>query len=308
MLLPCRNGGELMKASNVVYDRATSTEHALELLENHGADAKILAGGQSLIPMMNLRLARPTRLIDIGGIQDLAGVDRIGDGLRCGAMTRHITVERAAGPQFDGFGALSAAARHIGHYPIRTRGTIGGSIAHADSTSEWCLMALALGAQFEIEGPRGARRVDAEAFFKGFFTTDIEPDELLTAVRFPGPTRGTSLVEYARRRGDFAIVAIATHIELDAARRVKQVRIALGGVAGRPIRQFDAESVLSAVDTSDSVAVRAAIDEAVYVCASGIENSDDVHATAEYRRRLTSVLLCQSLEDSLAQWRKGAQL
>jgi aerobic carbon-monoxide dehydrogenase large subunit len=189
-----------VKPAPFTYHLAHDVAEAVALLTELGEDAKVLAGGQSLVPMMNLRLARPSALVDITRIPGLSYLRAGPDGLRIGALTRHRAVETTRDPAvLAGFGVLPRSARWIGHYPIRARGTFGGSIAHADSTSEWCLLAVLLRAEITLAGPAGQRRVGAGDFFQGFFTTAAEPDEMVTEVRFPHPSRHAALTEFAPR-------------------------------------------------------------------------------------------------------------
>lgn len=291
-----------MKATAAAYDRARSKAEAIDLLAEHGDEAKLLAGGQSLIPMMNLRLAQPTRLIDISFCGDLASITVEGTKVRCGSAVRHIRFERAVEPALADCAAMSQAAQHIGHAPIRARGTLGGSLAHADSTSEWCLMMLALDGCLELESALGVRSVVADHFFQGVFTTALQEDELLVSVAFPASTRGTSLVEHARRRGDFAIVAAATRLQVDERLRVDTARIALGGVDSRPIRMPEVERTLLGLDLSDPRDTSRAFEEVAHLCASKIQAMDDAHVSARYRRRLTYSLVRHALIKSSYDW------
>ena len=213
-----------MKPAAFTYHRPGSVAGALGLLRDFGDDAKIIAGGQSLVAMMNFRLARPEHLIDIRRVPGLDQIRRDGAGLRIGALVTHHAVEVAElGRDFD---VLSRAMRWVGHLPIRTRGTIGGSLAHADVTAEWCLLAVLLDAVIAVEGPAGRREVAAADFFHGVFTTALEPDELIVEVVFPRPAPRAALTEFAERRGDFAIVAAAVDLDVP--------RVVLGGVAPVP--------------------------------------------------------------------------
>lgn len=204
-----------MKPAPFTYHLAHDVAETVSLLTELGEDAKILAGGQSLVPMMNLRLARPSALIDVSRIQALDYLRAGPDGLHIGALTRHRAVELSRDPGLlAGFGVLPRSAHWIGHYPIRSRGTFGGSIAHGDGTAEWCLLAVLLGAEIVLAGPHGERRVPADGFFGGFFTTAAEPDEMITEIWFPEPARHAALTEFAPRQGDFAIVAAAVSVDL----------------------------------------------------------------------------------------------
>ena len=188
-----------MKPAPFSYHRARTVAGAVGLLTELGEDAKVIAGGQSLVAMMNFRLARPEHLIDIARIPGLDTISRDGDALRIGALVTHHGVETAdLGPDFR---VLSDAMRWVGHLPIRTRGTVGGSLAHADATAEWCLLALLLDAQIVAEGPAGRRNIPADEFFQGVFTTALEPDELIVEVVFPRPAPRAALDGVRRAAG-----------------------------------------------------------------------------------------------------------
>ncbi|WP_344520100.1 FAD binding domain-containing protein, partial [Streptomyces rectiviolaceus] len=226
-----------MKPAPFAYHRARDLDGATRLLAELGDDAKVVAGGQSLVAMMNFRLARPRHLVDIGGLREL---DRLhtdtAGGLRIGALTTHHTVETdPAGLIGADFGVLREAMPWIGHLPIRTRGTVGGSIAHADATAEWCLLAVALDAEFVARGPRGERRIAAVDFFLGYYTTALDFDEILVEIVFPRPAPHAALTEFAERQGDFALVSAV--VDLDAGGgTVRGGRVALGGVAAAVVR------------------------------------------------------------------------
>lgn len=281
-----------MKPASFEYHRATGIDEALALIARLGEDAKFIAGGQSLVALMNFRLARPSALVDISRLSELDYLAGDAGGLRIGALTRHRTVETATG--LDGYGVLSAAARWIGHYPIRTIGTFGGSIAHADPTAEWCILATLLDAELVARGPDGERVIPAAEFFLGFLTTALAPDELLVEIRFPQPAPRSALTEFARRQGDFAIVAAAIAVETDG-RLCTAARVALGGVDATPVRVADAEKVLVGSELTDDT-----LAEAGAVAAAAIEPGSDVHASADYRRHLTSVLVRRALSEALA--------
>ncbi|MGI5130978.1 FAD binding domain-containing protein [Pseudonocardia sp. CA-107938] len=235
-----------MKPAAFDYHRARSRAGAVALLaELADEEPKIIAGGQSLVAMMNFRLARPGHLVDITGIDDLAGIAHDGAGLRLGALTTHRTVEKA------GLGVLSDAMRWVGHLPIRTRGTVGGSIAHADATAEWCLLATLLDARVRVLGPSGTREIAAGEFFLGPFWTALEPDELIVEIAFPWPLPRAALTEYADRRGDFALVAAA--VDVDRGRTV------LGGVAPVPllVESVDADEIAAGLDLRDEPGISA---------------------------------------------------
>src|SRR4051812_34534970 len=253
-----------MKPATFAYWRPDSVEHAVALLTELGDDAKVLAGGQSLVPMMNLRLARPTALIDIGALPGLDHVTASENEVEIGSRVRHVELKRTTVPGPTGH-LLRTTAAHIGHLPIRTRGTIGGSLAHADPAAEWCLVARTLDADIVVRGAIGRRSVSAEDFFDGYFTTTIQPDEILTAVRIPvlQDDHRVGFVEFTRRAGDFAIVAAAAVLQVRD-RTIAAARIGLAGVADRPVRARGAEATLVGGTPSDALftmaAVRAAVD------------------------------------------------
>jgi carbon-monoxide dehydrogenase medium subunit len=280
------------------YLRAGSPEHAVSLLVDHGEDAKLVAGGQSLVPMLNLRLARPSVLVDIAGIPDLSGIDLRPDGLAVGALTTHHAMERMPAGDLPAVAALKDAAGLIGHYPIRVRGTVGGSLAHADSTSEWALMALATDAVLTVRGPSGTRDVPAESFFRGLFTTALEVDEMLVGVRFGRLSAATRLEEYARRQGDFAIVAAATSVVVDRS-TVTSARIALGGVAGQPVRVPGAERVLIGARVDTPHGLDELIAETAHAASHEVDPGSDGHGSTLYRRRLVATLVGRSLARGL---------
>lgn len=290
-----------MKPAPFQYHRARDAVGAVRLLAELGDDAKIVAGGQSLVPMMSFRLARPRHLVDIAGLRELRHLHRDADGaLRIGALTTHHAVETAddavLGP---GFRVLRDAMRWIGHLPIRTRGTVGGSLAHGDSTAEWCLLALLLDAELRVLGPHGERGIPAGEFFHGFYSTALEPDELLTEVVFPGPAPHAALTEFAERRGDFAIVSAAVALDVDAAGTVRGGRVALGGVAPAPVRVPAAEAALGDPDLAGEgpgAVFAAAADRAT----AAVEPPSDANGSTEYRRTLIRTLVRRACEEAMA--------
>ncbi|MGH3435063.1 MAG: FAD binding domain-containing protein [Sciscionella sp.] len=284
-----------MKPASFAYHRAHDVRGATELLAELGEDAKIIAGGQSLVAMMNFRLARPSALVDIGRVDGLRYLRRDGDALRIGALSTHHAVEVADSPDVTGpFGVLPMAARWIGHYPIRTRGTIGGSVAHADSTAEWCLLAVLLGAEFVVRSVRGSRNIAAEEFFFGFLTTALEPDEMVVEVVFPRAAPHAALEEFAQRKGDFAIVAAAVSLDL-AGGVCRGGRVALGGVDAVPVRIPEAEAVLAGAVPGEEL-FAACADAA----ASAIDPGSDSHGSADYRRTLTRTLIARACRRAVA--------
>jgi carbon-monoxide dehydrogenase medium subunit len=283
------------------YHRVERTEDALARLAELGEDAKVLAGGQSLVPMMNFRLVRPSALVDITRVPDLRYVLRDGDALRIGALTLHREVEMLRDPDVAaGYELLPRAARWVGHYPIRTRGTFGGSSAHADPSAEWCMLAVLLDATIVAAGPDGEREVPAADFFLGFFTTALEPGELLVEVRFPRPRPHAALQEFARRHGDFAIVAAAVALDVDGD-RISEPRVVVGGVDEVPLRVEAAEEVLGGAAPGGE-----AFAQAGRAAADAVDPSADVHGSAEYRKELTDVLVRRALAEAIHADRRGS--
>ncbi len=286
-----------MKPAAFSYYRAYDVAEAVERLSELGDDAKILAGGQSLVPMMNFRLARPSALVDITRISGLSYLRRDSEGLHVGALTTHRAVEVAElGDADEDFGVLPRAARWIGHYPIRCRGTFGGSIAHGDPASEWCLLAVLLEAVIVLHGPRGRREVPAAEFFGGFFVTAAGPDEVVVEVRFPSPSPHAALTEFAERQGDFAIVAAAVSVEFDGD-TCSGGRIVLGGVASVPV-PVDAPL---AGQPATAETWRAAGEFA----AGQIDPPSDNHGDGTYRKRLAATLVARALAEASARPGRG---
>ena len=283
-----------MKPAAFDYHRVDTVEDALERLAELGEDAKVLAGGQSLVPLMNFRLVRPAALVDITRVPDLKYVARDGDALRIGALTLHREIEHADDELLDGFGVLKTAAPLVGHFPIRARGTFGGSLAHGDPSSEWCMLALLLEAEIVARSADGERTIPAAELFLGFFTTALEPGEVLTEVRLPRPLRRAALEEFSRRHGDFAIVAAAAAVAVEEG-RCTEARVVVGGVDEVPLRMEAAETILAGSDLGAE-----AIDEAAQAAANAVEPSSDVHGSAAYRRHLTAVLLRRALSRAVA--------
>jgi len=284
-----------MKPAPFSYHRARSADEAVSLLAELGDEAKLLAGGQSLVAMMNFRLARPAALVDISRLAELRYI-RVGDGgLRIGALALHRDLERLADPAvLAGFGMLPRAAGYIGHYAIRAAGTFGGSIAHADPAAEWCMAALLFDAEIVARGPGGDRVIPAAGFFTGFLETGLRPDEMIVEVRLPAPRPGAAICEFARRHGDFAIVAVAAAVDVTDG-VCRDARVVLGGVAGTVQRAAAAEAALigSAVD-------EAAIAAAAREAAAGVDPPGDIHGSAEYRRHLVGVLSARAIGEAAA--------
>jgi aerobic carbon-monoxide dehydrogenase medium subunit len=285
-----------VKPAAFEYRRATAVEDAVDQLTELGDEAKLLAGGQSLVPMMNFRLVRPTALVDVTGIPDLQYLEpHNGRGLKIGALTPHRWVEEMEDPELlEGFSILKRAARWVGHYPIRTLGTFGGSIAHGDPSAEWCMLAALLDAEILAVGPEGERVIPASDFFHGFFMTALEPDEMIVEIRFPQPAPSAALQEFARRAGDYAIVAAAVALDMDDG-KCRSARVVLGGVADVPLRVTEAERVLEGEEVG-----REAFEEAGREAAKVVDPPSDVQGTAEYRRDLSAVMVRRALEEAAA--------
>ena len=280
-----------MKPAPFSYHRAGDVAEALELLAGYDGEAKLLAGGQSLVAMMNFRLARPAALIDITRIGGLSYLRPGPDGLRIGALTSHRAVETTQDPAvLDGYGVLPRAARWIGHYPIRVRGTFGGSIAHADAASEWCMLALLLDARIVLHGLEGERTVPAREFFLGLYETAAEPGEMITEIWFPRPARHATLTEFAQRQGDFAIVAAAVSAEVTDG-TCDAIGIVLGGVGTRPLR-------LQAGELAGAPASPATWQAAGELAAAAIDPPSDGHASGGYRKRLAATLVTRALAEA----------
>jgi carbon-monoxide dehydrogenase medium subunit len=289
-----------LKPAPFEYLAPRTLEEALAALANGGEDAKILAGGQSLIPLLNFRLAKPTLLVDLNRIPELAYLRERDDGLAIGAMTRQVTVERETHLTRTQ-PLLKEAIGWVGHPAIRTRGTIGGSLAHADPAAELPAVAVCLGATLSTVGPRGRRSVAAEDFFLGYLTTALEPEEILVETWLPPlrPSTGQAWVEFARRHGDFALVGVAASITLDGD-VVRDARIVLTGVNGKPVCAREAETLLMGSTVAERVSA------AAEAARSAIEPDADIHASKEYRSHLAGVLTEQAVTLADLRARRGA--
>ncbi len=264
-------------------------------------DAKILAGGQSFVPILNFRLAHPALLVDVNRIPELAFVERTDSGLRLGATTRHRVLETSPLVR-ERLPILTEAAALIGHLAIRNRGTIGGSLAHADPAAELPMVAVLLDAAIEATGPNGRRTIPATRFFTAPLTTVLEPNEILTAVELPVLPAGSghAVVEIARRSGDFAIVAAAATVTLEAG-RCTGARIALAGAGLTPIRASAAErSLVGARPSGDAAAAAARL------AREAADPTGDLHASPELRLHLTEVLVRRAVEAAFARAAKEA--
>ncbi len=284
-----------MKNPPFNYHRPTTLDEALSLLAEHGDDAKILAGGQSLLPVMALRLGRPEHVIDIGAIPDLDRITVGTAGVSIGALVRHAQAEKS--PVIAEHAPVIAAAMpHVGHRAIRNRGTVVGSIAHADAAAELPAVCLALDAQMTISSTGGVRSVPAADFLQGYFATAVRPDEMLTSVEFPpwSASAGGTVVEVSRRHGDYAMVGLACVVDVSDG-VIASAALAFFGVASTAIRIAEAEAAL--VGKAPSAEVFAVAASAV---SAVIEPESDIHATAAYRRHVAGVLTRKGLAKATA--------
>ena len=291
-----------MKPAPFEYHDPTTVEEALALLQEFGDEAKPLAGGQSLVPLMNFRLARPARLVDLNLISELSYL-RTEDGwLRIGAMTRQRQLERAGEVARD-WPLLVEATRHIGHPPIRHRGTVGGSLAHADPAAELPAVMAALDAELVVRDQAGERTVCADEFFLSYLTTALAPTELLVEVRVPTlpPRTGWAFQEVSRRHGDFALVAVAALVTLDAAGAIAAARVAVAGGAPTPVRATQAEALLRGQQPTEAV-----FREAERLASAAVDPDSDLHASADYRREVAGVLTRRALMQAAGRAREPA--
>jgi carbon-monoxide dehydrogenase medium subunit len=287
-----------MKPAAFDYYAPKTLDEALAHLTEFGWDAKALAGGQSLVPMMNFRLAQPAVLVDLNNVEELFYIRPDDDGgLQIGAMTRHYQVEKDP-LVAERAPLISEAYAHIATVQVRSRGTIGGSIAHADPSAELPAVSLALDAQYRLKSKSGERVVPADEFFVGMYTTALEPEELLVEVMLPPmePRTGWAMVEVARRPHDFALVGVSAVVTLDDKDLCKKARVVLFSVSDRPVEALKAGEVLVGQKLDDKV-----IAEAAKVAATQeIDPSSDIHATAEFRYHLAEVLTRRALEGAVA--------
>jgi carbon-monoxide dehydrogenase medium subunit len=275
-----------MKPPPFDYLRAASADEAIEALKQAGGDGKVLAGGQSLVPMLNFRLLRPGVLIDINRIPGLDHIEAGADGLRIGALARHHKLETSAVVKAH-FPIVSAAMAHIAHLAIRNRATIGGSLAHSDPAAELPMLCVLLSARLKVRKAGGVRTIDAADFHVGPLTSALEDTELLQEIALPYLPSGTGwgFEEVARRLGDFAIVALGATVTLDAG-RVSQARIAVTGVGEAPRRITGAEDLLAGARDLD----QQLLDAARQTVMGAIDPGSDLHASADYRRHLAGAL------------------
>ncbi len=285
-----------MKPAPFAYFAPTSVEEAVGLLAAHADEAKVLAGGQSLVPLMNMRLAKPAVLVDINRVAALDYI-RWEDGyLAVGAITRQRVLERA--PEVAArVPLIRETLYYLGHAQIRNRGTIGGNLAHADPASELPATLLALGGELRVVGPAGERVLQPEEFFLTYLTTALAPDELLVEARFRLPRRrhGGAFAEISRRHGDYALVGVAVQLELTDDGRIARAGIGLCGAGAVPIKATAAEALLTGERPSDALFAEAAVR-----AAGQAEPESDIHASAEYRRDMVRVLTARALRQAHA--------
>ena len=278
-----------MKPPPFAYMRPATLEEAIVALSEHGDDAKVLAGGQSLVPLLNFRFARPSVLIDLGMIEGMQALRIEDDVLVVGAMVRQRSAELA--PEvLEHCPILPDGLRHVGHIQIRHRGTIGGSLAHADPAAELPAIALAVDAEIVAMSIRGSRTIAASSFFEGPFMTALAPDEIVKEIRFPS-TKGSKVgfLEFARRSGDFAIAGVAV-INRSTRPEAADIRISAFGVGGSAVRLHEAEDVVRGRELSPERVI-----EAGNVAAASIDAVTDVHADAHYRSELLKTLVARTL-------------
>ena len=285
-----------MKPAKFEYHAPASVEEALQVLERYQGEARVLAGGQSLVPMMNFRLATPAAIVDLNCVAGLAEIGAADGVVTIGAMVRQRRIEFA--PMIaEKLPLLSAATRWIGHLPTRTRGTIGGSIAHADPAAEIPMILQVLEGEVVVRGPQGERRIAASDLFLAPLTTSLAADEIITEVRFPAMPAGAchAIEEFARRKGDFAIAAISVMLVRDG-ERCTMARLATAGIGPVTVRLRDAEAILEERGLGD-----AAIVSAAEKAAELVEPMSDQHGSADYRRHLTGVLTRRAVHKAITE-------
>lgn len=291
-----------MKPAPFSYHAPNTVAEAVNLLAELGDGAKVLAGGQSLIPMLALRLAVFEHLVDIGRIAELSGIERRDGGLWVAAGTTEAAVGASA-EVASAVPLLANATPLIGHFQIRNRGTLGGSIAHADPAAEYPAVALALDASMEVVSPKGRRTIEACDFFAGLWSTNMEPDELLVGVSFPiwGGRSGFAVEEFARRHGDFAIAGAAVGVELDDGDRIRRCAIGLIGLGSTPERAWAAERAFTGRAVDDVQP-----DELGHLAMEGLDSvPSDLHGSAAYRKRVGAAMVARAWTTATAEARHG---
>jgi carbon-monoxide dehydrogenase medium subunit len=277
-----------VKPPTFAYHRSTSIDDAVAVLAEHGDEAKVLAGGQSLVPLLNLRLAKPSVLVDINHVTELGSLSAEPD-LRIGAIVRHREVERSTHP------LVAAAVKLIGHAAIRNRGTTAGSVAHADPAAELPALLVALDGSVAARSVRGTRTIGAAELFDGFFTTALEPDELLTEVVVPALPDGTgwAVQQFSRRSGDYGIVTVIATLRRGDDGRIAEARLAYGGVGTVPVRSTVGEAALVGAEPTEAV-----FDEAADAAAAALNPGGDLNGSAGYRRHLAKTLTARALREA----------
>jgi CO/xanthine dehydrogenase FAD-binding subunit len=290
-----------VKPAPFEYDDPATTEEAVALLADRGDEAKVLAGGQSLVPLLNFRLARPDRLVDVNRVSELDYLRIDGDVLRIGALTRHSALERSADVAARA-PLLTDAVRLVGHVQIRNRGTVGGSAAHADPAAELPVAFAALGASFRARSTAGERTIPVDDFFVTHLTTALQPDELLTEIEVPLPPAGTgaALVEFSRRHGDFALGGAAVLLELDDG-ACRSCSIALLAAAPTPLRARAAEELLAGRKVDER-----AVADAAAAAVADVHPTGDIHGSSDYRRGLVEAMVRRALLRAAERAREAA--
>jgi aerobic carbon-monoxide dehydrogenase medium subunit len=291
-----------MKPPRFTYHDPRERSEVLALLDTYEDDAKLLAGGQSLLPLLNMRLAQPAHLIDINRVTDLSYIREQDDEIIIGALTRQRDIERSSLVR-ERCPLLVEAISFVGHAPIRSRGTIGGSLAHADPAAELPAVLMALSGFVHVESQHGMREIAAVDFFTGQLESALTSKELLTAVRFPvaPPRSGAVFLEISRRHGDYALVGVATQLAFDQQGVIIEPRVALMGVADTPVRAAASEALLLHARPDEEL-FKFAAEQAI----SDLDPPGDLHATTEYRRQVTITLVERALRTATERARKGA--
>ena len=284
-----------MKPAPFRYHAPETIEEVVGLLAEYGDDAKVLAGGQSLVPVLALRLSSFEHLVDLNTVPSLSGIERVNGSVRIGATTRQATVERSEVVARE-VPLLSRATPLIGHFQIRNRGTLGGSLAHADPASEYPAVALALDAVVEATGPTGVRHIPSAEFFESTWSTSLAAEEVVTAVSFPvwSGRCGFVIDEIARRSGDFALVGATASVQVDADGAVQKTAISMFGVGSTPMRSQEAEAALIAGDSTREVG---------RVAAARLSPTDDIHASGSYRKKVAAVMVRRVLDRAVEEAR-----
>jgi CO/xanthine dehydrogenase FAD-binding subunit len=290
-----------MKPPKFSYLRPNNLPEALDMLAEYGDDAKIMSGGQSLIPLLNMRLSTPGYIIDIGRVEELKGIREEEDALVIGGMTRHVDIEKSTLVQ-EKCPLLTEGIRWVGHNQIRSRGTIGGSIAHADPSAELPCMLTALRGEIVIVSSEEELTLSPEEFFLSYLLTTLEPNQLIKEIRFPKikKSAGYAFEEVARRHGDFALVEVAAVVELDNEGIIADAKIALGGANSVPFIPEDVEEFLIGKMPDDST-----LKEAATLQLDDLDPEGDIHGSKEYRRYLSGVLLERALNKAIDRAREG---